>query len=36
LGSLLRLPPAAGDLLSMAREVYDSAEEIFDAGWRSS
>jgi hypothetical protein len=35
LGSLLRLPPAAGDVLSMDREVYDTAEEVYASGWRT-
>jgi hypothetical protein len=28
------LPPTEPELLAMLREVYDSAEEIFAAGWR--
>ena len=28
------LPPTEPELLAMPREVYDSAEEVYDAGWR--
>jgi hypothetical protein len=31
---LLRLPIAVGDLLSLPREVFDTAEEVYAAGWR--
>jgi hypothetical protein len=34
LQSLLRLPTAVGDLLSLPREVFDTAEEVYAAGWR--
>jgi hypothetical protein len=34
LSNILGLPPDADDLLAFAREVYDTAEEVYAAGWR--
>ena len=34
LGNLFLLPQTSDKLLAMPREVYDSAEEIYAAGWR--
>jgi hypothetical protein len=32
--NILMMPPTEGEFLNLPREVYDSAEEIFEHGWR--
>jgi hypothetical protein len=34
LTSMLRLPTVLDELLAIPREVYDTADEVFEAGWR--
>ena len=34
LGNLFLLPPTEPEFLALPREAYDSAEEVYDAGWR--
>ena len=34
LTNLFELPPTEDDLLALPKEVFDSAEEIYAAGWR--
>jgi hypothetical protein len=34
LTNLFTLPATVPELLALPREVYDSAEEVFNAGWR--
>jgi len=34
LTTLVPLPPTQGDLLALPREVYDTADEVYAAGWR--
>jgi hypothetical protein len=32
--NLLLLPPTEGELLALPRDVYDTLDELLDAGWR--
>src|SRR4051794_7827886 len=32
-GNLFEIPPKLDDFLSLPREVFDTPEEVFDAGW---
>ena len=32
--NIFLLPPQVDQFLSLPREVYDTAEEVFEAGWR--
>jgi len=34
LANLLLLPSQEAEFLALPREVYDSPEEVYDAGWR--
>src|SRR5262249_42555340 len=34
LANIFLLPPTLGEFLRLPRETYDSAEEMYEAGWR--
>jgi len=34
LTNIFLLPPKVAQFLTLPREVYDTAEEVFEAGWR--
>jgi hypothetical protein len=34
LANLFDLPPTLAGLLALPRRAFDSADEVFDAGWR--
>ena len=35
LSNLFCMPPNVNDILALAKEVHDTPDEIYDAGWRA-